>query len=120
MGPFQTERFFIFPSHWVHRKNAIYLILGAAMRILMVEDERKVSNFVSRGLTAERFAVDIAADGQSGLELATTYAYDLIILDLMLPKMDGTQVLRKIRSQNSHVPVLILTARDAVADKVGN
>ncbi|PYX35014.1 MAG: DNA-binding response regulator, partial [Acidobacteria bacterium] len=90
------------------------------MRILLVEDETKVSSFVARGLTAERFAVDVAADGQSGLELATTYAYDLIILDLMLPKLDGTQVLRRVRSQNSTVPVLILTARDAVADKVGN
>jgi heavy metal response regulator len=90
------------------------------MRVLLVEDESKVSTFVSRGLTAERFAVDVAADGQSGLELATTYAYDLVILDLMLPKLDGTQVLRKIRAQNSNVPVLILTARDMVADKVGH
>jgi heavy metal response regulator len=90
------------------------------MRILLVEDETKVSSFVARGLMEERFAVDIAADGQAGLELATTYDYDLIILDLMLPKMDGTQVLRKIRAHNHHIPVLILTARDAVADKVGN
>jgi two-component system copper resistance phosphate regulon response regulator CusR len=90
------------------------------MRVLLVEDESKVSTFVSRGLTAERFAVDVAADGQSGLELATTYAYDLVILDLMLPKLDGTQVLRKIRAQNSNVPVLILTARDMVTDKVGH
>ena len=90
------------------------------MRILLVEDETKVSSFVARGLMAERFAVDVIADGQSGLELATTYHYDLVILDLMLPKMDGTQVLRRLRSQNVNVPVLILTARDAVADKVGN
>ena len=90
------------------------------MRILLVEDEAKVSSFVARGLMAERFAVDVIADGQSGLELATTYHYDLVILDLMLPKMDGTQVLRRLRSQNVNVPVLILTARDAVADKVGN
>jgi len=90
------------------------------MRILLVEDESKVSSFVARGLMEERFAVDVASDGPSGLELATTYAYDLIILDLMLPKMDGTEVLRRIRAHNDHVPVLILTARDAVADKVGN
>jgi two-component system copper resistance phosphate regulon response regulator CusR len=57
------------------------------MRILIVEDETKVSSFVARGLTAERFAVDVAADGEAGLELATTYAYDLIILDLMLPRI---------------------------------
>ena len=61
------------------------------MRILIVEDETKVSSFVARGLTAERFAVDVAADGEAGLELATTYAYDLIILDLMLPRKDGLQ-----------------------------
>jgi two-component system copper resistance phosphate regulon response regulator CusR len=90
------------------------------MRILLVEDEEKVSRFVARGLTAERFAVDVALDGQAGLDLATTYHYDLVILDLMLPKLDGSEVLRRIRSQNTHVPVLILTARDAMADKVGN
>jgi len=90
------------------------------MRILLVEDEEKVSSFVARGLSAERFAVDVALDGQSGLDLATTYHYDLVILDLMLPKLDGSEVLRRIRTQNTHVPVLILTARDAVADKVGN
>jgi len=90
------------------------------MRVLLVEDETKVSKFVARGLVEERFAVDIAADGASGLELANAYHYDLIILDLMLPGMDGTEVLRRIRHQSSNVPVLILTARDAVADKVGN
>lgn len=90
------------------------------MRILLVEDEEKVSSFVARGLSAERFAVDVALDGQSGVDLATTYHYDLVILDLMLPKLDGSEVLRRIRTQNTHVPVLILTARDAVADKVGN
>lgn len=90
------------------------------MRLLLIEDEIKVANFVSRGLTAERFAVDVARDGRSGLEYATTYEYDLIILDLMLPIMDGPGVLRSIRSKNSRVPILILTARDAVQDKVTN
>jgi len=90
------------------------------MRILLVEDEGKLASFVARGLMAERFAVDVAADGQSGFELATTYHYDLVILDLMLPKLDGGQVLKRIRSQDKSVPVLILTARDAIADKVGN
>ena len=90
------------------------------MRLLLIEDEPKVSSFVARGLTAERFAVDVAADGKSGLDLATTYHYGLIILDLMLPQMDGGEVLRHIRRKDTYVPVLILTARDGVRDKVGN
>lgn len=90
------------------------------MRILLVEDEKKVSNFVSRGLAAERFAVDVAGDGQTGFELVTTYDYDLLILDLMLPMMDGTELLRRVRRNNSNVPVLVLTARDGVTDKVSN
>jgi len=90
------------------------------MRILLVEDEEKVSRFVTRGLEAERFAVDAARDGTSGLELATTYHYDLIILDLLLPGMNGTEVLRRLRQTDANVPVLVLTARDAVTDKVEN
>ena len=90
------------------------------MRILLVEDETKVSSFIARGLAAERYAVDVAADGPSGLDLANTYHYDLIMLDLMLPGMEGTEVLRRIRGKNSTVPVLILTAKDAVADKINN
>src|SRR6266849_938768 len=90
------------------------------MRILIVEDEEKVSRFIVRGLTAESFAVDAALDGRTGLELATTYDYDLIILDLMLPGLNGTEVLRRIRRKSSSVPVLILTARDATAEKVEN
>jgi heavy metal response regulator len=90
------------------------------MRLLLVEDEEKVINFVQRGLAAERFAVDVARDGQGGLELAQSYDYDVIILDLLLPGMDGTEVLRKIRRTDSQVPILILTARDAVRDKVAH
>src|SRR5437899_12934163 len=88
------------------------------MRILVVEDEDKVSRFVVKGLTAERFAVDTARDGKSGWELAQTYQYDLIILDLMLPGLTGGEVLHRIRKSKSQVPVLILTARDSVSDKV--
>jgi DNA-binding response OmpR family regulator len=88
------------------------------MRILVVEDEEKVSRFVVRGLTAERFAVDVARDGKGGWELAQTYQYDLVILDLMLPGLTGGEVLRRIRKGNSQVPVLILTARDTLGDKV--
>jgi heavy metal response regulator len=88
------------------------------MRILLVEDEEKVSRFVVRGLTEESFAVDSASDGLTGLELATTYNYDLIVLDLMLPELNGTELLRRIRLTDHRVPILMLTARDAVADKV--
>jgi two-component system copper resistance phosphate regulon response regulator CusR len=88
------------------------------MRILLVEDEEKVSRFVVRGLTAETFAVDAALDGQTGLELATAYNYDLIVLDLMLPGLNGTELLRRIRLNDHRVPILILTAKDGVADKV--
>src|ERR1700756_1854778 len=90
------------------------------MRILLIEDEVKLAGFIKRGLVAERYAVDVAKDGRSGLELAQTYQYDLILLDLMLPGMDGSDVLRRIRRENSSVPVLILSARDTVQDKVSN
>ena len=88
------------------------------MRILLVEDEPKVSGFVERGLTAERYAVDVVADGRDGLEMAQTYPYDLIILDLMLPRLEGREVLQRIRRTDTCVPVLVLTARDTVEDKV--
>ncbi len=88
------------------------------MRLLLIEDEEKVARFVVRGLEAERFAVDVAADGASGLELATGYQYDLIILDLMLPGISGAEILQRLRQMNEHVPVLVLTARDALGDKV--
>src|SRR5437868_9287071 len=90
------------------------------MRILLIEDEVKLASFIKRGLVAERYAVDVAKDGRSGLELAQTYQYDLILLDLMLPEMDGSEVLRRVRKENSSVPVLILSARDTVKDKVTN
>jgi DNA-binding response OmpR family regulator len=90
------------------------------MRILLVEDEKKVADIVARGLKAERYAVDVAHDGQSGWEMASAYDYDLAILDLMLPGMSGTELLEKIRRKNQQVPILILTARDSMADKVKN
>jgi two-component system copper resistance phosphate regulon response regulator CusR len=90
------------------------------MRILVIEDESKVAGFVKRGLVAERYAVDVATDGKQGLDLAMSFQYDLIILDLMLPGFDGNAVLKRVRAVNTKVPVLILTARDAVQDKVSN
>ena len=90
------------------------------MRILLVEDERKVAEFVARGLKAERFAVDVVHDGQAGGEMAEAYNYDLLILDLMLPRLSGTEILQRVRRKNSEVPILILTARDSMDDKLKN
>jgi DNA-binding response OmpR family regulator len=90
------------------------------MRVLLIEDEAKVANFIAQGLEAERFAVDVVRNGASGLEFATTYSYDLIILDLMLPVIDGSEILCALRKKNLNVPILILTAKDAVEDKVKN
>jgi heavy metal response regulator len=90
------------------------------MRLLLIEDEKKVADFVARGLRAERFAVDLAYDGVSGWEFASTVDYDLIILDLMLPGMDGTEVLKRLRQKGKNAAVLVLTARDATSDKVAN
>ena len=90
------------------------------MRVLLIEDEKKVSDFVARGLRAERMAVDVANDGITGWDMASTTDYDLIILDLMLPGMKGTELLRKLRAKGKDSAILVLTARDATADKVEN
>jgi DNA-binding response OmpR family regulator len=90
------------------------------MRILLVEDEKKLSELIERALKAERYAVDAAYDGLSGWQMADAYDYDLVILDLMLPSLNGTEVLRRIREKNHKVPILILTARDATEEKVRN
>ncbi len=90
------------------------------MRVLLIEDERKVADFVARGLRAERFAVDTAYDGPSGWELASDVDYDVIILDLMLPGFNGTELLRRLRRGQKKAAVLVLTARDATKDKVEN
>jgi DNA-binding response OmpR family regulator len=90
------------------------------MRILLIEDDEKVSNAVARGLEAELLAVDTANDGLEGLETARAIPYDLVILDLMLPGISGTELLKRLRRENAEVPVLVLTARDAVADKIAN
>jgi len=90
------------------------------MRILLIEDEQKVSRFVALGLKAERFAVDTAEDGKNGLRMATVNPYDLLIVDLTLPEMNGTELIQQVRKRNSDVPILVLSARDALADKVAN
>lgn len=88
------------------------------MRLLLIEDEAKVADFIARGLRAQALAVDVAADGPTGWNLATQVDYDLIILDLMLPGMDGAELLRRVRRRGIAAAVLVLTARDATATKV--
>src|SRR5580698_8870019 len=90
------------------------------MRILLAEDEKKVADIILRGLKAERYAVDVYHDGQGAWEAADMFDYDLIILDLMLPGLSGTEVLERVRKKNQSVPILILTARDAMSDKLKN
>jgi len=88
------------------------------VRILIVEDEKKVAGFIKKGLEEETYAVDVAHDGEEGFHLADMNQYDMIILDLMLPKMDGLEVLTRLRDKKVSTPILLLTAKDAVDDKV--
>ncbi len=88
------------------------------MRVLIVEDEKRMASFIQRGLKEEGYAVDIAEDGEKGWEYASVNEYDVIILDWMLPKMDGLALCAKIRESGSRVPVLMLTVRDTVEDKI--
>jgi len=88
------------------------------MRILIVEDEKKMASFLERGLKEEHYTVDIAYDGEKGWEYAMTNEYDLLILDWMLPKMSGIELCHKFRSEGKITPVLILTAKDSVEDKI--
>ena len=88
------------------------------MRILIVEDEQKTAAYLSRGLAEAGFAPDVAQDGDEGLHLAQQGHYDLIILDVMLPRRDGLSVLNSLRRSGSDVPVLFLSARDTVTDRV--
>jgi DNA-binding response OmpR family regulator len=90
------------------------------MRILIVEDDRKLAEFVARGLRAERFAVDLAGNGKEGEHYVQTYEYDLLVLDLLLPQLSGTELLRRARLARPALPILVLTARDAVEDKVAH
>ena len=88
------------------------------MRILIVEDELKTGDYLKQGLSEAGFVTDLARDGTDGLHLALTEDYDLVVLDVMLPGLDGWQVLREVRQHGKHLPVLFLTARDQVEDKV--
>jgi len=88
------------------------------MKVLVVEDDRKVAGFIQQGLREEGYAVDVAADGAEATTLAHVYDYDLILLDLMLPKKNGLQVAAELRRDGRRTPILMLTARDATEDVV--
>lgn len=88
------------------------------MRILVVEDEKKVASFIKKGLEEESYAVDVSYDGEEGCYLAETNPYDLIILDLMLPKKNGLSILRELRDKGINTPILLLTAKGSVEDRV--
>ncbi|HSV37357.1 MAG TPA: response regulator transcription factor [Nocardioidaceae bacterium] len=87
------------------------------MKILVVEDDKRIAAMVKRGLHAEGFSVEVSNDGQDGLWRATEYRYDLLVLDLMLPGVNGVEVCRKLREQGNWTPILVLTARDGVLDQ---
>jgi two-component system copper resistance phosphate regulon response regulator CusR len=91
---------------------------GVPMRLLVVEDEKKVARFICRGFEEENYAVDVAHDGETGAQLAEHIEYDLVVLDLMLPKLSGLEVLRRVREMKPNLPVLVLTAKCAVEDRV--
>ncbi|MFH1833185.1 MAG: response regulator transcription factor [Candidatus Levyibacteriota bacterium] len=88
------------------------------MRVLVVEDEHKIANSIKKGLEQESFIVDVAYEGTTGFDLASTQDYDLIILDVLLPQMDGITVSKKLREEKNHTPILILTAKGELNDKV--
>jgi DNA-binding response OmpR family regulator len=88
------------------------------MRILLVEDDIDLAQFIRKGLKEEQYAVDVAGDGEEGLQLALVNPYDLLILDIMLPKLDGLTLCRRVRAKGNATPVLLLTARNTVEDKV--
>lgn len=88
------------------------------MRILIVEDEKKVARFIQQGLEEEHYSVDVAHDGERGALLAETQGYDLLILDVMLPKLSGIEITRRLRASRAATPILMLTAKTATEDKV--
>ena len=88
------------------------------MRILIVEDEHRIAQSLKKGLEQETYAVDAVYDGQEGLDMALTESYDLIILDRLLPGMDGLDICKTLRKENNHTPIIMLTAKGQVHDKV--
>ena len=99
-----------------HHLNAVHR--GVPVRVLVIEDEAKVANFIQKGLQQEQYAVDVAHDGKEGAYQAENFDYDVVILDLMLPKVSGLSLLRSLRAKKPSLPVLILTAKGSVEDRV--
>ncbi|NJM72893.1 MAG: response regulator transcription factor [Scytonema sp. RU_4_4] len=88
------------------------------MKILLVEDDERIAEALAEALTDQHYAVDIASDGEVGLEFVETFPYDLIVLDLMLPKLDGIRLCQQLRQKSYSMPILMLTAKDTSTDKV--
>jgi DNA-binding response OmpR family regulator len=88
------------------------------MKVLIVEDEHKIANSIRQGLTQENFTVDVAYDGIEGYDLALTEEYDVIVLDRLLPGLEGVEICKKLRTQKNHTPILILTAKGQISDRV--
>lgn len=88
------------------------------MKILIVEDEHKIANLIKQGLEQERFVVDVAYDGTAGFDYASSEPYDVIVLDRLLPGTDGLQICKKLREQGNHTPIIMLTAKAQIMDRV--
>ena len=88
------------------------------MRVLLVEDESQIADLITQGLSEQGYAVDVARDGAEALDWSDVSAFDMIILDVMLPRLDGIEVCRTLRERGFQIPILMLTARDAVEDRV--
>jgi len=90
------------------------------VKIVLIEDEARIASFLRRGLVAEGFDVAVATDGREGLEAALDSECDLVLLDLVLPELSGGEVLSRLREERPHLPVIVLSARDAISDRVSN
>jgi two-component system OmpR family response regulator len=106
------------PLAFRRQPSATSLFPGENMRLLLVEDDLKIASFITKGFKAEGFAVDHAGDGENGLHLALTEPYDAAIVDIMLPKMDGLTLIRQLRREKINTPVIVLSARGSVDDRV--
>ena len=115
-GPASGFRTLLFVPAWAEKFSASDS--KKALRILVVEDDRAVASFLKKGLEAEHYAVDVTGSGAEALSLAESVDYDLMVLDLMLPEMDGWELLRRLRGRKMSLPVLILTGRNRVEDRV--